>query len=142
MRPFLKAALDLVYPRSCVGCGRGMGMEEHHLCWDCREGIEIITAPFCSICGNPLQGRVDHGYVCFHCTEQRPHFDRARCAARFHGVMADMVHDFKYHHALWLQYDLAALLKACVETHYDPAAFDVVTPVPLFPSRRRERGYN
>jgi ComF family protein len=142
MRQWLKAALDLIYPRSCAGCGGDLDLDDEHLCWDCRSSIQIISHPFCSICGNPLEGRVDHRYTCFLCNEAKPHFDRARCAARFHGVVADMVHGFKYRQALWLEHDLASLLMACCETHYDLPSIDLVACVPLFPKRQRERGYN
>lgn len=136
------AALDLLYPRACAGCGAGAAGDERHLCWSCRADLRLIGPPMCSLCGNPVEGRVDHAFRCFHCDEARPHFDRARSAARFDGLMRRLVHDFKYHGALWLAGDLTDLLEACVRAHLDPVAFDAVSWVPLHALRRRERGYN
>jgi ComF family protein len=38
--------------------------------------------------------------------------------------------------------DLTELLLACVRAEYSNIEFDWVTSVPLFPTRRRERGFN
>lgn len=134
--------LDLVYPRNCAGCGRASVQEERYLCWDCQAQIPFITFPFCSHCGNPVEGAVDHEYLCIHCTRSRPHFDAARCAARFDGPLKEMIHQLKYGRALWLAQDLAALLEACVMTHYADVGFSTVISVPLHPARKRDRGYN
>ena len=139
----VRTAADLVYPRVCGSCGSQEGLEGlSHLCWECASSIQMIAHPFCSLCGNPLEGRVSHDYTCFLCNEAKPHFDRARCAARFHGPLPGLVHQFKYRAALWLEADLAGLLLACCKTHFDLAGIGVVTAVPLFHARERERGYN
>lgn len=142
MNRWLKTALDLVYPRSCSGCGRALDLDDSHVCWDCKADIEIVVHPFCSVCGDPLEGRIDSAYTCYRCNEEPPHFDRARSAARFRGSLPRLVHQLKYGSAFWLEDDLADLLHACCQTHFEPGAADFVTCVPLFHVRRRERGYN
>lgn len=142
MQRWLKTGLDLIYPRACGACGRDLGLDDSHLCWECKADIQMISHPFCSVCGNPLEGRIDHSYTCYHCHEARPHFDRARSAARFGETLSKMVHSFKYHSAFWLEDDLADLLLACCETHFELRAIDLVTCIPLFHVRRRERGFN
>lgn len=142
MKRWWKTALDLVYPRACGVCGRDPGPDDAHVCWECLAEVQMISHPFCSVCGNPLEGRIDHAYTCFHCHEERPHFDRARAAARFRGPMTRLVHLLKYHEAFWLEEDLAGLLHACCGTHYDTAEIDLVTCVPLFHVRHRARGFN
>ena len=142
LKSWVRAAADLLYPRTCAGCDEPVRDGDRYLCWECRSSLPLIAHPFCSICGNPLEGRVDHGYICFLCAGERPHFDRARCASRFHGVLPKLAHDFKYHQAVWLQEDLAEVLEACWKTHYDGEQVDAVVPVPLFPARQRNRGYN
>jgi ComF family protein len=112
------------------------------LCWSCRSALLTIGDPCCAWCGNPLEGRADHAYTCFHCTNMQPAFDRARSAVRFDGVAARLIHLFKYHAALWLRPELVDWLDACRRVHYPDVAFDAVCPVPLHPARARERGYN
>ncbi len=142
MNSWLKTGLDLIYPRSCAGCGCCLAADDSHLCWECKSDIQIIVHPFCSICGDPLQGRIDHSFTCYHCCESRPHFDQARSAVRFRGILPRMIHHFKYSFAFWLEEDLAELLLACCQTHFDSAAIDFIAPVPLFHARQRDRGYN
>jgi ComF family protein len=142
MPAWLDSALDLIYPRACAGCRMALEGGRGHLCWDCRSDVRPIVPPYCARCGNPVEGRIDHRYICYHCTQAAPHFTLARCAARFEGVLPRLVHAFKYREALWLAGDLAELLEACWETHYAGRACDAVAAVPLHPARRRARGYN
>ena len=41
-----------------------------------------------------------------------------------------------------MKQDLCDLLQGSVQAHFTAAAIDVVLPVPLFPTRQRERTYN
>jgi ComF family protein len=136
------AFLDLFYPRLCAGCGGPVGAEPGHLCWDCLAGITYVKSPYCSLCGDPVEGRIDGEFICYNCTASRPHFDRARSAARYTGSLQNVMREFKYRKSLWVRRDLAGLLAACADAHYDPEQVDAVCFVPLYPAREREREYN
>lgn len=139
---FWRALLDLVYPRVCGSCENSVADGDGHLCWDCGAALSYITHPYCSICGDPVEGRVDEEFVCYACAEKRPYFERARSAVRYRGVAQGLLRRFKYHRHVWVSEDLARLLGVCVEAHYAAVVFDAVIPVPLYPVRRRERGFN
>ncbi len=134
--------LDWVYPRDCAVCGTRVADREMQVCWDCLAAFPVITSPFCSLCGDPADGRVDHDYECAWCARTRPAFERARSAVRFRGPARQALHAFKYGRLTALRGDLARLLAATVRTHYDGVRFDAVTAVPLFPRRERARTYN
>lgn len=138
----MRAWLDLFYPRVCAACGGPVGDEPGHLCWDCLAGITYVKSPYCSLCGDPVEGRIDHEFVCYNCTSTPPHFDRARSAARYAGPLQNVLREFKYRQSLWAGRDLVRLLTACTEAHYDPAQVDAVCFVPLYPARQRDREYN
>ena len=138
----MPTVLDLVYPRECAGCGGPAGREAQHFCWDCVAGFEFITDRFCSICGDPVEGMVEHEFTCSMCRDHRPHFDRARSAARYRGHLREALHAFKYNHATHLSRDFVSLLANCVHAHYGAVRFDAVTCVPLYPRKERERTYN
>ena len=142
MIAWLHSALDLLFPRTCAGCGRPDPEDRRHLCWNCLAEIPFIQPPFCSRCGDPVAGRVDHAYVCALCAGRVVHFDRARSVARYDGAVGQAVRELKYHKAVWVAPDLADLLEAGVRAHYDVGAIDAVAFVPLHPMRRRERGFN
>ena len=142
MKPLLNAFMDVIFPRTCAGCGREAGGQSGHLCWDCLARLEWIHPPFCQICGDPLEGEVALPVVCAGCAARLPAFERARSVARFRGVLRTTLHDFKYRGATWLNRDLAALLRACYEIYFAKAGLDTITYVPLYPARERERSYN
>lgn len=119
-----------------------MNADAGQLCWDCRRTLLVIGDPCCAWCGNPIEGRVDHVYTCFHCAKMQPAFDRARSAVRFQGIAATLVHQFKYHSALWLRNEFVEWLDTCLRVHFSDVVFDAVCPVPLYPARARQRGFN
>lgn len=138
----LSPFLDLIYPRSCSGCGGPAGKHTRHICWDCLASFDIITAPLCSLCGNPADGRIEHEYICSLCLRRRSYFDMARSAVRYVGALRTALHSFKYDRITCLSCDFVPLLSACVRTHYSQIYFDAVTFVPLYPERERTRSYN
>jgi ComF family protein len=142
MKTMLNAFMDVVFPRTCAGCGREAGGSHGYLCWDCLTRLAWIHPPFCPICGDPLEGETTLPVVCAGCAARLPAFERARSVARFRGVLRTILHDFKYRGATWLSRDLAVLLQACYENYFARAGLDTVTYVPLFPARERERSYN
>lgn len=138
----LKSLLDLLYPRFCTQCGVRVRNCDHHLCWDCFAGLNIISRPFCRLCGDPPDGLIEHEYTCSWCNSRKPGFDIARSAARYRGILRDVLHDFKYNGQVHLAADMAELLYQCAKTHYTDEMFDAVLPVPLAPGKERARGFN
>jgi ComF family protein len=141
-RSVIRAALDLVYPRVCAVCGKPPGHLGGHVCWDCRAQIEVVAEPYCDLCGDPVEGAVEHAYVCGACRQEPPRFDRARSAARYRPPLDAALQRFKYGRVAALASDLSPLLVACVRAHYGRVQFDGVTYVPLYPTRERDRTYN
>lgn len=133
--------LDLLYPRSCQHCGATPDAGRF-LCWDCLADLLFVQPPFCSLCGDPVPGYIDHEYRCVYCSRQTPHFDGARSAVRYEGAAGLGLRAIKYQQATWLVPDMAGLLEACWRTHYDLLPFDALCYVPLYPVRQRERGFN
>lgn len=137
-----RGAMDLLFPRHCAGCGGEVGAEARYVCWDCLAQVALIQSPFCEVCGDPMEGQITGPVTCAACVRKAPWFDRARSAARFRGVLRDIIHAFKYQDATWLGRDLNVLLRACYGAHYAACHPDAVTYVPLHALRERERSYN
>lgn len=138
----LHKALDLVYPRFCSVCNSRVGNESRYICWDCMAGMDLVKSPFCSVCGDPVDGIIDHDYICSWCVGDEPYFDMARSAACYKGSIRTAVHAFKYRGAGYLSGDLVVLLEGCIRAHYDHNRFDAITCVPLHVSKQRKRTYN
>ncbi len=138
----MKRLLDLLYPRRCVGCGISSPKTFRYVCWDCWSDAARVEPPFCNLCGDPVSGAVDHDFICYSCSAEKPAFDGARSAARYDGVVSEALRQLKYEKALWLAPDLAELLHTCLNAEYPGRTFDVLVPVPLHHVRRRARGFN
>ncbi|MBA4388596.1 MAG: hypothetical protein C0404_11480 [Verrucomicrobia bacterium] len=139
----IEGVLDIAYPRQCIGCGKAVVTRElSHFCWDCVADLDKIVERFCRLCGDPVDGMVEHEFTCSVCTDSKPHFDLARSAARHRGSIRKALHSFKYGQMTCLTDDFSQLMVACVNTHYAGFDFDAVTCVPLYPKKERERSYN
>jgi len=129
---FKRAALDLLFPRWCLGCGK----EGDYICVDCRRELPVIAPPVCPRCGRPQS----QGVACHDWPEAPDGIDGIRSPFVFEGVIRRAVHELKYRNLRALAPLLAGLLYEYLVANPLPA--DVLVPVPLHPKRLRERGYN
>jgi len=73
----------------------------------------------------------------------KPHFDFAWAACLYKSPLKDLICRFKYNQKTYLRKPFAQLMIDFVEAYrLDIRQFDMITPIPLFPSRLRGRGYN
>jgi ComF family protein len=124
----LPEALDVVFPRSCAGCGGG----PWPFCGACADALVALEPPWCARCGRPTERAVDS---CRDCPPAS--IDLARSAFLFHGPARRAIHRLKF--SGWRSV-AEALAVAIVETGPLPA--DAVTWVPLARSRLASRGYD
>lgn len=127
-----KAALDLVFPPRCVGCGGGGAF----LCEACIASLPRADGPRCSRCWRPTRA-LD---PCARCQAEPPAFDGLRAAFVHEGAAREVVHALKYRGTTALASPMGSLLADAVRRH--GLAVDVVVPVPLSGLRRRTRGFN
>lgn len=136
---------NLLFSRTCDGCGVDMARERGLYCWDCLTELTWIGPPYCACCGDPVDGNVPGEFICSWCNRVHPDFEWARSAVLYEGIVKDSLRRFKYHNGLWacdgLVDWLENLLKAAARNK-NWARVDIVVPVPLHVRRRRERGYN
>ncbi len=125
-------ALDLFFPRWCVGCG----VEGSLLCKSCQRSLPWIAPPLCPRCGNPQP----LGAMCSSCTAGSMVIDGIRAPFRFDGVVRQAVHELKYRGVRALAAPLSGLMADYLTE--SPVPGEVLVPVPLHRRRLRERGYN
>jgi len=130
-----EGALDLVYPPKCLVCG---DMQPKYFCDECLADIVWINPPVCSYCGMPVDAR-----NCLECAEVDFSFDSARSAAVYDGALKDAIHQFKYSGHKVLGPILAELVVRYLRGKPERLRLvDCVIPVPIHPSRLRQRGFN
>lgn len=134
--------LDWVLPRTCLQCGRLLEAgTTGYSCVACRAHYSLIREPQCRCCGVPFYGRLADGPLCRSCTDHPPHFARARSVFLYRGTGARLVHALKYEQGIYLQQEIAELLRADARWR-DFFVNHVLVPVPLHPRKLRKRGYN
>lgn len=126
----IEAALDLVLPLSCAGCGRDGGV----LCDSCRAGLPRLTAPYCARCADPGHP------LCAACEARPPAYGAITAPFLMEGVVRDLVYSLKYRNLRASAPELGRLMTRHLESN--PLPHDVIVPVPLHRSRERRRGYN
>lgn len=132
---FWQRMLDLVFPPHCVGCRRPGAW----FCEDCLRQVQPLAPPTCRLCGDPLLPG-EYGDLCRACRRAPLSIDGIRSVSLHQGALRHAVHGLKYRRQRDLAVPLGRLLRDYLATH--PLPGDALVPVPLHPSRLRERGFN
>src|SRR5690606_27660609 len=123
----------LFYPDYCEGCGTALVKGEHVVCTGCI--LEMPRTHYHEDNYNPLM-RKFHGRI---------PLVRALAFLKFRkkGIVQKMLQALKYRNrpevGLVLGRVYAHVLDRALSLHEE---FDMIIPVPLHPSRQRQRGYN
>jgi predicted amidophosphoribosyltransferase len=100
----------------------------------------------CQRCGRPFVSQVTPENnltpLCHVCRRGLYDFDFARSYGAYESAMARTIILLKYHAVFPLGGWFARRLQEVVEQHRQNYAADIVVPVPVHPSRLKERGYN
>jgi predicted amidophosphoribosyltransferase len=140
----LDPLLSVLLASPCAACGE---LLEHPtqgpVCESCWQSILPLTPPVCDRCGDPLPTWRAISIPlarCPRCRRGNRHVDRARAVGAYDGALRAIVHALKYEGRRSLARPLAYLMR--IRGADMLAGADWVVPVPLHPSRRRERGFN
>ena len=140
---WLNAGLALVYPEVCQICGLARATPARgFVCGGCREQARFIEPPFCERCGKPFQGAIGQTFECGNCRDGEWHFRSARWAVLARNPVLEVIHRYKYKRALWFEPFLAGLLADRAQAELALEKWDWLAPIPLHPSKEREREFN
>jgi ComF family protein len=138
----LQSAVSLLYPPGCTICGKSIRADDY-LCDQCETKAVRIVAPFCQKCSEPFEGSITNTFACANCAHRTIYFDAAVSAYRGRGVVRQIIHEFKYGRQIHLRHLVARWLNSALDDErLRQSHFDVIVPVPLHPTRQRERGFN
>ncbi len=137
-----EAALSLLYPPHCAACGAETPAGAH-VCGACSGKARPIVAPFCRVCSQPFDGAITAAFTCQNCSERTLHFDCAVAPFRSRGVVREFIHRFKYDREFYLRLPLADwAAEGLMDERLRARPIDAFVPVPLHPTRFREREFN
>lgn len=144
--PFLRraaaAALAVVLPILCLGCGRpapGNG-RRIGLCLPCFGKLARWPSPACAVCDRPLPPPVPKGFRCGTCRRHPSSLASWRSAWTYQPPLDSVVRALKFRRLDYLGEQLGSGALEAVRGRL--AAVSAVTAVPLHPLRRWARGYD
>jgi len=144
-RLLVDPVLALVFPSPCPGCG---GSVDHPtrgpLCADCWTALPRHGGMLC-VCGFPLPAGFEG--PCGRCRRGLGPFTRGASLGPYEGTLRVLVHELKFRGRRRVAGRLAEMLLDSPDVRAVLAAtaragVPVMVPVPLHPSRLRERGFN
>ncbi|ADJ27928.1 ComF family protein [Nitrosococcus watsonii] len=124
-----------LYPPRCALCG-APGTPEHDLCAPCRRDLPALGAA-CSRCARPLP----IAGICGACQQQAPPQHYTFSPFRYAPPLDYLLLQLKFHGKLHLAPLLGQLTAEYLEQRVHPLP-ECIIPVPLHPTRLRERGFN
>ena len=126
-----RTLLDALYPLECAGCG-GSGKI---ICDRCAKELPGLVPPYCRVCAAHTEAE-----LCPACALSGRQFDGVRAPYRYEGSIRHAILALKYGRIKAAAPQLGEMLADYLEA--TPLPGDVMAPVQMHPSRRRERGYN
>jgi ComF family protein len=139
----LQGVKELIFPDNCYVCRQFLNSRHtRQLCPDCLKTLTPNTPPFCGLCSRHLDFYTVDG-LCGSCRGNLRHYDKAWGAYRYDEPMRRLIHSFKYSGKTALRRTFLQLMSAYIENYNVPISqYDIIAPIPLHPTRLRERGFN
>jgi len=140
----LGRVLDFLLPTSCSYCNGPVGNSGiPYFCSACWMDFAPLSGPVCPRCGSPFDSpeTLSHSpeHECGPCRRYPPRFDQALAVGYFEGPLREAIHQYKYRPCRSLGRPLGSWMAGKVRQLTE---LDMVMPVPLHPTRLRQRGFN
>lgn len=143
LRSLGKSILHFFFPRVCVSCRQDLPFDTtDFLCASCKAQLQYPGPLICARCGVELPSGGAH---CFACRGSKGAAYKCKCirsAFIFNTSSRALVHALKYQGADYVAPFMGRLMAERYKDLPELGQADLVMPVPLFPKRRRKRGYN
>lgn len=124
--------IDLIFPAACVGCHA----PETHLCEPCALSMRTLSNE-CFFCAT----QTSKNHICENCKKSSP-IEAIWWPWRYQNEKTkNAIASFKYRKRAWLAGTFGPHLTSAIDTEMLPHG-TITIPVPLFPARKRERGFN
>ena len=141
-KQLMQPLAEVFFPRSCLHCGDAVECSDYQfLCSACSRELFFSKPPTCSTCGYPFFGMLAGPRVCPHCADLDPLFDQGKTLFLAKGPARSIIHVLKYQYGFYALEDVKAMI---AKAPYYKNYFDggILVPVPLHPTKERERGFN
>ncbi len=134
-----QSILGLIFPARCPICKQIHVYQGRGICPKCRRKLKYITEPRCLKCGKQL-GEEDREY-CKDCSKQEHFFIQGRALCEYESV-AGALYQFKYKGKREYGEALGEEMAFFMEDYIRRIQPDALIPIPIYPAKKRKRGYN
>ncbi|MFH1621523.1 MAG: ComF family protein [Candidatus Omnitrophota bacterium] len=141
----INSIINIIYPPVCAGCNKPNynNIINNYICNECFYGIKRHIPPFCLKCGRSLsQIKSINKGACAACAERQYYFDEAWSVCKYEGTIKDLIHKFKYSQKIQYKEIFQNLFEEFLGAFNILKDIDFIIPIPLHPTRLREREYN
>lgn len=144
-RATAESLFSVLFPSDCRICQTALTrISTLPVCEACLSKVEPLSGLICNICGEKFFSRfveTEEGPRCGMCRRVAPPFRRAVAYGAYDGALRDLIHLLKYQRVHPVAPLLAGYLMKAISPVALPEAM-LVVPVPLFKTKRRDRGFN
>ena len=138
-RSCLGKFLNILYPRRCPVCHQILGEQGILVCRECEDRLHPIITDYCLKCGRPVAAEVE---FCQECRTSHREFDRGRGVFLYNNRMRQSLLHYKYYGNREYGEYYAASICRYMEREIRVWNPDLIIPVPMYPRKQRERGFN
>ena len=142
LKQLMQPLIEVFFPGSCLHCGDAVEHSDYQfLCSACSRELFLSKPPSCSTCGYPFLGMLAGPRVCPHCAELDPLFEQGKTLFLAKGPAPSIIHTLKYQSGFYVLEDVKVMIAKVphFKDYFDGA---ILVPVPLHPTKERERGFN
>ena len=125
MKNFFEDALNFLFPKTCIICGK---LEKNLICEKCSkkfkkyEIFNVIDVP--------------------ENIKKNVYFDSLFSCYYYKGLFRKILLSYKFNGKSYLCNYFAKMLLNCKKTHDFFSIYDIIIPVPMYKEKKLERGYN
>lgn len=140
LRTMKNLLVDLLYPRRCPVCDQIVMPKGELICPDCIKKLSFVKEPVCKRCGKEvISGEAEY---CFDCARHKKTFEYGRALMNYDETARRSVTRIKYQNKREYLDFYGEALCFRYEKQIRRMEAELLVPVPVHPSRKRERGFN
>jgi ComF family protein len=132
--------VDLLFPRRCPVCDEIVMPKGGLICPECVKKLSFVKNPVCKRCGKEVIS-TDMEY-CFDCVRHKRTFEYGRALLNYDETAGSSMAKIKYKNKREYLDFYGEAIYARYGKLIRRMEADVLVPVPVHPSRKKERGFN
>lgn len=124
--------LSLLFPHTCASCQSDLLERDSEICGSCL--LDLPETGFTGLPDNPVE-KLFWGRLPLRSASSLYYFNKG-------GAIQKLLHEIKYKGNRALAIQLGKNLGKAIAQFHTPGSLDALIPLPLFPKKERQRGYN